>query len=750
MSAVALGEPAPDSPPTDLAGYQAVCELGRGAMGVVWLARDLTLNRLVALKRINATADPMLGARLLREGRAVAQLQHRHIVTIHALGETVGGAFLVMELLEGGDLQTRIDERRLTPREAAELVAKIADALAHAHASGVLHRDIKPSNILLDAADEPHLADFGLAAPLLGGGDLTATGQIAGTPAFLAPELLKGSAHASPQSDVYSLGAVLYACLTGRPPFVGENAAAILAQIASSDPPPPRSLQRDLPRDVETICLACLEKIPARRYASAEALRDDLKRFLDGEPVNARPLGFAEKTLRWCQRHPAVTATLAFLALAGAMVTWQIASRNIEHAYRAVVAMPSEGVQLTAKARALYEKVGFSRDDLAAAADLARRATEQEPGSATAWGVRAGAEAAWIFRGWDYSEKRLQDIQSFASRAHSLQPDEPEALVAIGYVLYRQDAFDQAEAVFRRGIAANPDHVRLVRALGSTLRRAGRDADAHRVLLDAARRFPRDRLVHYDLALSFSDYTVYRGEPNLTAALQHLDAAIAIEPFSSALVLKATLVAGWRGDLPAMRAVLAQQETLPLSERSDDRAVYVAMWAGVLEQRADRVEAAAALTARTYFDDWIVPLHPKAWLLALAHQATGKENRARADWQAAENVLRQRVKDAPGDMICQMELAITLAWLGQHDEATRLLTPIEAVWREDPRFSRSRLLALYYGAVGDAAKAAIYLPQVIDRAPFSSRKLMPIDPWWYKLRSQPAFETLLKGPASEP
>src|SRR5262249_5745539 len=155
-----------------------------GGMGIVWLARDLALDRLVALKVINSQAAPLLGARLLREGRAVAQLQHPNIVTIHALGETSGGAFLVMELLEGGDLQTRLKEKLPSAREAAELVAKIADALAHAHAEGVLHRDVKPSNILFDASGEPHLADFGLAAPLLGGGDLTAPGQIAGTPAF--------------------------------------------------------------------------------------------------------------------------------------------------------------------------------------------------------------------------------------------------------------------------------------------------------------------------------------------------------------------------------------------------------------------------------------------------------------------------------------------------------------------------------------------------------------------------------------
>jgi WD40 repeat protein len=332
-SAVELGRFVPDAPSTSISGYEILHELGRGAMGVVWLARDLALDRLVALKRIVPGADPRLGARLLREGRAVAQLQHPHIVAIYALGEAPGGAFLAMELLEGGDLQTVLKQKLPSPRDAAVLAAKIADALAHAHAIGVLHRDVKPSNILLDADGEPHLADFGLAAPLLGGGDLTAPGQIAGTPAFLAPELLKGAEHASPRSDIYGLGAVLYACLAGRAPFIGENAGAILAQIAASDPPPPpRLLNPAIPRDLQTIGLTCLEKTPSRRYPSAEALHDDLQRFLRGEPVTARPIGPLGKMVRWCRRKPALATTgalaallLLVLATGGPVVAWKMA-----------------------------------------------------------------------------------------------------------------------------------------------------------------------------------------------------------------------------------------------------------------------------------------------------------------------------------------------------------------------------------------------------------------------------------------
>jgi eukaryotic-like serine/threonine-protein kinase len=313
-------------------GYQPLYELGRGSMGVVWLARDETLGRLVALKLIAAGADPRFGPRLLREGRAIAQLRHPHIVAVHALGETGGTTFLAMDFLEGGDLDSHLQHKPMPARPAASLVRKMADALAHAHAAGVLHRDLKPSNILLDETGEPHLADFGLAAPLSGAGDLTLPGQVAGTPAFLAPELLAGADHGSKQSDIYGLGAVLYVCLTGRAPFIGESTAAILAQIADGEPPPPRLLNPAVPRDLETLCLKCLEKSPARRYVSAEALRDDLDRFLRDEPLLARPVGRVAKVVRWCRRKPALAATGALaatlvlvLAIGGPIVAWKMA-----------------------------------------------------------------------------------------------------------------------------------------------------------------------------------------------------------------------------------------------------------------------------------------------------------------------------------------------------------------------------------------------------------------------------------------
>ena len=423
----------------------------------------------------------------------------------------------------------------------------------------------------------------------------------------------------------------------------------------------------------------------------------------------------------------------------------------VEPAEKADAKPLSEAAQLSARALAMITKVGFTRDDLAPAEDFARRATEKEPDSAAAWGVRAAVQSAWLFRNWDLSEKRLQETQALANHALALDPNEPEALLALSVVLREQGAFEQAIAHLRRAVAANPDHVRLARGLGYTLSfTPGHEVEARAVLEEISRRAPREPLVHYELALGYGNYGAGGGTPeNMAGALRELDAAIAIQPFSSALILKATLIGGWRGDLVAMRAVLDEQDKRPLAERSEDRSISVTMWAGLIEHRPERVESAAALTARNYIDDGVMPLRPKSWSLALAHQLAGKENLARADWQAAETVLRQRVKDAPANLYYQVELATTLAWLGQRDEAARLVAPVEAIWKEEPALARGgpRLLARYYAALGDATKAALYLPQVIDQTPFTSRKVMPLDPWWDKIRGAPEFEALLKEPA---
>ncbi|MSU49098.1 MAG: TIR domain-containing protein [Opitutus sp.] len=405
----------------------------------------------------------------------------------------------------------------------------------------------------------------------------------------------------------------------------------------------------------------------------------------------------------------------------------------------------SEAAKLTARAVALYSKLNYTREDLATAEEVTRKATELEPDSAAAWGARAGVQATFLYRNWNFSERRRQDTQAFAGRALGLNPEEPEALLALGHLLRHQGVTEQAIVHFRRALAAEPANLRAARALGTTLSFDGRREAGRAVLIEALKREPREPLLRYDLALTFDVYISQSGQPltEIKTALEHLNAGLAVQPLASLLTAKAVALAGWEGDLPAMRAALAQLEKLPLAERVEDRAVFIAMWGALLERDPARVAAAAALTAKNYFEDTVVPRRPKDWLLALAHRVEKKENLARLDWQRAESLLRQRLRDDPNNQARVVELATTLAWLGRTDEALLAIAPAEAAAREEPTRQRSRPLADFYAALGDAAKAAPYLKQALNQTVFLTSKTLPLDPWFDKLRGQPAFEALL-------
>ena len=314
-------------------GYEVGEEIGRGGMGVVYRARHLALNRVVALKLVPAV-DAEGWARFRVEAESVAGLQHPNIVQIFEVGETDDGRggcpYMALEFVAGGSLARRLAGPPIPPRATAALVETVARAVHFAHQRGIIHRDLKPGNVLLfgvTAAPDgglptPKVADFGLAKRLEeDGSDRTRTGAVLGTPGYMAPEQLAGNGSTvGTPADVYALGAILYECLAGRPPFQGQNALDTLAQVRSRDPVPPRRLRAGVPRDLETICLTCLRKEPERRYASAAALADDLGRFLAGKPILARRTGPAGRAVRWCRRNPALAAAVAAGVLAVAAV----------------------------------------------------------------------------------------------------------------------------------------------------------------------------------------------------------------------------------------------------------------------------------------------------------------------------------------------------------------------------------------------------------------------------------------------
>ncbi len=304
-------------------GYELLGELGRGGMGVVYKARQLRLKRLVALKMIRAGGQADLEdlARFRLEAEAAARLQHANIVQIHEVGEHDGQPFFSLELVDGGSLERRLAGGPLPPRDAAALVATLARAMHYAHEQGVVHRDLKPANVLLARDGTPKITDFGLAKQLDADSGQTRSGVILGTPNYMAPEQAEGrTKEIGPPADVYALGAVLYECLTGRPPFRGASVLETLLQVRTQEPVPPRRHRAQVPRDLETVCLKCLEKDPRKRYPSALSLADDLRRFQGGEPIRARPAGAGERAAKWVRRRPAAAALLAVAVVAVAAV----------------------------------------------------------------------------------------------------------------------------------------------------------------------------------------------------------------------------------------------------------------------------------------------------------------------------------------------------------------------------------------------------------------------------------------------
>jgi WD40 repeat protein len=306
-------------PPVSIPGYEVLGELGRGGMGVIYKARQTGLNRTVALKMVlaPALAGPAGLARFRREAEAAARLHHPHIVQIYEVGEHGGRPYLALEYVEGETLARRLAGAPPAAGQAAELAEALARAMHHAHQRGVIHRDLKPANVLLSEDGTPKVTDFGLAKLLEGEAAQTQTGAILGTPSYMAPEQAAGRGqHVGPATDVYALGAILYELLTGRPPFRAETPLATVQQVAAEEPVPPSRLWPHVPRDLETVCLTCLHKDPARRYASAEALADDLRRVLNREPIRARPASAWERGAQWVRRRPAAAALLAMTLLA--------------------------------------------------------------------------------------------------------------------------------------------------------------------------------------------------------------------------------------------------------------------------------------------------------------------------------------------------------------------------------------------------------------------------------------------------
>lgn len=412
-------------------GYEVLDELGRGAAGVVYRARQLNLNRLVALKMVLAGshAGAVDLVRFHSEAEVVAQLRHENIVQVHEIGRTNGLPYLSLEFVDGGTLAVRIGGVPQLPRPSAQLVETLARAVHQAHLHGIIHRDLKPSNVLLATDGTPKIADFGLAKRSGAGAGVTQTGAILGTPSYMSPEQAESRKDVGPAADIYALGAILYEMLTGRPPFQAPTPMDTLMAVIGGEPVPPRRLQPKVPRDLETICLKCLQKEPHKRYATAETLADDLTRFLEDRPIVARPVGRLERGRRWCKRNPVVAsliATAVGIVIVASVLLYREREHTFSNLYRAENAERDLTSQLglTAQAeRERTEQLLKSRRDTAEARRFSRQSGQRFES------LKALAEAAEIARALNKPDDLFEDLRRKAITSLALPDLQFEKLV---------------------------------------------------------------------------------------------------------------------------------------------------------------------------------------------------------------------------------------------------------------------------------------------------------------------------------
>lgn len=589
--------------PLEVPGYEILGVLGRGGMGIVFRARQEGLNRIVALKliRYGKLAGPDELARFQTEAEAVAQLQHPNIVQIYEVGTTTSGPFVSLEYVTGGSLDKLLAGNPQSPRLAARLAHDLAVAMHHAHQRGIVHRDLKPGNILLaekpGAADDfpwlPKIADFGLAKRLENDSGQTHTGVILGTPSYMAPEQAASRKDIGPAADVYALGAILYEAITGRPPFRAANAFDTIQQVLTEDPVAPHRLQSRTPVDLATICLKCLEKDPARRYASAEALAQDLGRFLRDEPILARPVSRVERLWRWSRRNPLVAGLISALliSLIGGLVAvtilWQLAEKRREESEYAATEIRRQKNAADESSRQARKAVResftlatehpyFHRDNMQPARKLLLEAAKR------------------YFE--DFVKQRHDDPELKAEMADAMQ----RLGVITDALASKQDAlayFNDAKNRYQELLANTPGVQSLQLELARTLRKSG--------------------------TVRFALGEIEPARTDLHAALVHLEQLVSADPSDSTLQneLARTSIdlAGLqykrdRGD----EAIHALQKTrgrlLPLAEKSRKVVTYknlsacLVMLGQALENRGRYKEAEEALKEAIPVQERIVAL----------------------------------------------------------------------------------------------------------------------------------------------
>jgi serine/threonine-protein kinase len=489
----------------DLPGYEIQELVGRGGMGKVYRARHVELNRTVAIKVLAHEPDEKLLARFRDEARAVAKLQHPNIAQLYETGTFDGRPYFAQEFVDGGTLSQKFAGQPQDPTFAARTVETVARAIQHSHEHGILHRDLKPGNVLLASDGTPKVTDFGLAkelTPAAGDGStitheggLTRTGEILGTPGYMPPEQASGvTSNLGPTADVYSLGAILYEGLTGRPPFQAPDALQTLLMVLSMEPVPPRTLLPKLPRDLDTICLKCLEKSPKKRYATAGELADDLKRFLSGEPIVARPVPVTERVAKWARRKKAQAALAVVSALFAVAVVvaavWlfvtnaqltklnadlETANTNLTAAKQesdksytlATTALDEIVRDLGLKLNGVPQGEALMLDEIARSTDLYRQLSEVRPSDGGAVSRHLNALAMRSAYETNYgrhesSARTRQELTDTLRRELTKTPDAPDLRMFEMRLAFDAATAAQAENKAEQATAARAEYIRLV------------------------------------------------------------------------------------------------------------------------------------------------------------------------------------------------------------------------------------------------------------------------------------------------
>jgi tetratricopeptide (TPR) repeat protein/predicted Ser/Thr protein kinase len=740
----------------DFGDYELLEEIGRGGQGVVYRARQKSLNRTVALKVIGlgqwATQAHVKRFRL--EAEAAASLDHPCIVPIYEVGEREGSCYFSMKFIEGGQLDEVAKRKPIPPRPAAELIAKLARTVHHAHEHGILHRDIKPGNVLIDSKGEPHLTDFGLARLAETANTLTHTMDVVGTPGYMAPEQAAGrNQQLTSATDVYGLGAVFYQLLTCHAPFAGATTYETVRLVLESEPRQPRLWNPQIDRDLSTLCMKCLEKDPQRRYGSALALAEDLERWLRHEPIRARHTGVFTRGRKWLRRNRTTAAFITVVAVGLAGALWEVSRIQEEGALvRRAKLSEQEQARLAAEQTnnpAAYQAYlhgrAFALEFSGANAENAirsfREAVKLDPSFELAWARLSCAQSQiYGIESLDPKPQRLAGVKDALDHALALAPDLAETHLALGYYrYYGQHDYAGALPEFRQAQQGLPNDLDVTFAIALANRRLAHWEEAIVGIRHAIELAPRNITAYNYLAMT------YQGLRRFPEALVAVDSVLAWQSTDTA-TLEAKASTLWSmGDLQAVERLL---ENPGISPRVRAQQAF-------LQRRY--AEAAQILSGAVAAETGGRPGRVLKLLLALSQERAGDIAAAHATYLKAaqdfQQELREVVPDHPAEAGWHAALGRAYAGLG---EAALAIAEGQRAIRIDPTAKDptygpdlERDMAQIYARLGDADHAIpiirrlLHLPSPDMTPGVMTPALLRLDPVWDPIRNDPRFQELV-------